>query len=105
LAKGEIFTSPDEALASFVFECPACGIDHALAIRDDSGQRPSWQWNGSMDSPTFQPSLLVKWQRTGKEQTVCHSYITDGKIQFLSDCTHAMAGQTVELANVEEENK
>lgn len=28
---------------------------------------------------------------------VCHSFIRDGQIQFLSDCTHALAGQTVPL--------
>jgi hypothetical protein len=30
---------------------------------------------------------------------VCHSFVTDGRIQYLSDCTHAMAGQTKELAD------
>ena len=29
--------------------------------------------------------------------TVCHSFVTDGRIQFLADCTHALAGQTVDL--------
>ena len=29
--------------------------------------------------------------------SVCHSFVTDGKIQFLGDCTHELAGQTVEL--------
>jgi hypothetical protein len=28
---------------------------------------------------------------------VCHSFVTDGRIQFLGDCTHALAGQTVDL--------
>lgn len=28
---------------------------------------------------------------------VCHSFVTDGRIQFLSDCTHSLAGQTVDL--------
>jgi len=29
--------------------------------------------------------------------SVCHSYVTDGRIQFLADCTHALAGLTVDL--------
>ena len=29
--------------------------------------------------------------------TVCHSFVTDGRIQFLGDCTHSLAGQTVDL--------
>jgi hypothetical protein len=28
---------------------------------------------------------------------VCHSFVTDGRIQFLTDCTHAFAGRTVDL--------
>ena len=27
----------------------------------------------------------------------CHTFVTDGRIQFLGDCTHALAGQTVDL--------
>ena len=29
--------------------------------------------------------------------SVCHSFVTDGLIQFLGDCTHALAGQTVDM--------
>jgi hypothetical protein len=28
---------------------------------------------------------------------VCHSFVTDGRIQFLNDCTHPLAGQTVDI--------
>lgn len=28
---------------------------------------------------------------------LCHSFVTDGRIQFLSDSTHDLAGQTVDL--------
>lgn len=28
---------------------------------------------------------------------VCHSYVTNGRIQYLGDCTHELAGQTVDL--------
>jgi hypothetical protein len=31
---------------------------------------------------------------------VCHSFVTDGRIQYLGDCTHAMAGQTVDLPDI-----
>ena len=30
----------------------------------------------------------------------CHSFVTDGRIQFLADCTHPLAGQTVDLPEV-----
>jgi hypothetical protein len=32
--------------------------------------------------------------------SVCHSFVTDGRIQFLGDCTHALANQTVELPDL-----
>lgn len=28
---------------------------------------------------------------------VCHSFVFDGEIRFLGDCTHALAGKTVPL--------
>ena len=31
---------------------------------------------------------------------VCHSFVTDGRIQFLGDCTHDLAGHTVELPDL-----
>ncbi len=33
----------------------------------------------------------------GAPPAVCHTFVTDGRIQFLGDCTHVMAGQTVDL--------
>jgi hypothetical protein len=28
---------------------------------------------------------------------VCHSFVSEGVIQFLDDCTHSLVGQSVEL--------
>lgn len=30
--------------------------------------------------------------------TVCHSFVTEGRIQFLGDCTHVLAGQAMPMA-------
>lgn len=60
------------------------------------GPGPRWSFNGDYDRPTFQPSILVEGSmRDGPNR--CHSFVTDGQIQFLGDCTHALAGQTVPL--------
>lgn len=49
-----------------------------------------WKWNGSMDAPTFRPSILNGGKSDGSNiKNVCHSYVTDGQIQFLADSTHA----------------
>lgn len=98
------------------FKCPGCDDWHSIYVADGMRQGPSWKWNGNLERPSFQPSLLVRsghhvdgkhpcWCDYRKEHPeknaptcyICHSFITDGRIQFLSDCTHSMAGQTIEL--------
>lgn len=68
------------------FFCPACG--YAYWIKTDSG---GWTWNEDRERPTINPSILCHGLFR------CHSFVTDGSIQFLSDCTHKMAGQIVDL--------
>lgn len=97
-----------------MFWCPGC--DGAHQVKVGAGDGPRWGYNGNPDKPTFSPSILLRseqwqppvtdenyeewkrapWQQT-KVQTVCHSFVVDGNIQFLGDCTHAMAGKTVPL--------
>lgn len=75
-----------------------------------------WQWNGSFEQPTLQPSLSIRsghyasawkegdpcWCGTQYEYTcyICHSIVTAGRIQFCPDSTHALSGQTVDLPEV-----
>jgi hypothetical protein len=75
-----------------VFHCPGCDFSHPFEVECAIGS--GWKWNGSMERPTFTPSLLCNAEAVGFR---CHSFVTDGRIQFLSDCDHALAGQTVEL--------
>lgn len=82
-----------------LFECPGCGELHGPAVQGSAPPgRPVWDWNGSIETPTISPSLLVRWEH-GEERRpmVCHSFIREGRIEFLGDCTHALAGQTVDL--------
>ncbi|HEX7911818.1 MAG TPA: DUF6527 family protein [Paraburkholderia sp.] len=93
----------DNGTRSMLFECPGCDMLHVVYVESGAGANlPVWSWNGSMDKPTFRPSVLVTypWGADRKECT-CHSFITDGRIEFLPDCTHKLAGQTVELPEVE----
>lgn len=100
------------------FRCPGCKSFHSLNV---SGDGTSWGFNGDLEKPTFTPSVLARtghyaghhkagdscWctyyaehpdeKTDGFECCVCHSFVTDGRVQFLSDCTHALAGQTVDL--------
>lgn len=81
------------------FECPGCGGDlHAVNVPVEGQPRPAqcWTWNGDFEKPTLAPSVLCTWGNPlGSER--CHSFIREGRIEYLSDCTHGLAGQTVDL--------
>ncbi|PKP09862.1 MAG: hypothetical protein CVU09_09540 [Bacteroidetes bacterium HGW-Bacteroidetes-4] len=82
--------SPD-----FLFHCPGCGYSHGVwTTRLPGENHPLWQFNGDINNPTISPSLLVRGQ------FICHSFIRSGKIQFLNDCTHHLAGQTIDMQDV-----
>lgn len=95
---------------SILFRCPGCNTAHRVTVGEGPG--PRWGFNGNAEAPTFTPSVLVRGTVpiTDDEHArimageafeptplVCHSFVTDGRIQFLSDCTHALAGQTIDL--------
>lgn len=99
--------------ASVSFKCPGCGDEHRVPVQSAA---TSWSWNGSVDRPTLFPSLMVRaghfaphWKQgdacwCGKDYPFqcyqCHSFIRDGKIEFLADCSHKLAGQMVDLPEV-----
>jgi hypothetical protein len=80
------------------FWCPGCNVAHIIRFTDNAG-RPMCYFDGDIDAPTFSPSIMVN--RPGQDHDpgvpVCHSYVTKGRILFLQDCTHPLAGQTVDL--------
>jgi hypothetical protein len=79
----------------YCFHCPGCKYDHPFHVAPEkSWSGAQWEWNGDMEKPTFKPSLLVFKDVPSRR---CHSFVTDGRIQFLSDCWHKMAGMTVEI--------
>ena len=87
-----------------MFFCPGCQCAHGVTVANENkaaGQRPVWGWNGSMDSPTFTPSVLVNGMN-GSVGIRCHSFVKDGMIQFLGDCAHDLKNQTVSLPDWEE---
>ena len=81
----------------YKFYCPGCEGYHA--VWTDKEKTPCWEFNGDVDSPTASPSILVRAPYP-EGIRVCHSFIKDGKIQFLNDCTHNLKGQTGELSEI-----
>jgi hypothetical protein len=79
---------------SAFFFCPGCKYYHAVAVQPGRNEQgATWSWNGDMEKPTFEPSVLTE-RGTDRQ---CHLFVRDGSIQFLSDCTHELAGQTVPM--------
>lgn len=97
-----------EGQREYHFHCPGCNCmhgyythwskDRAAASRTGA---PVWSFNNNLEKPTFTPSLLYRWHNeySGKDH-VCHLYVTDGKIKFLDDCTHCLAGQIVDMKEI-----
>lgn len=76
------------------YVCPGCGWLHQINV--DRQNIPSWDFNGDLVRPTLSPSVNA-WRDYPTGTKRCHHYVRDGKIEFLSDCTHALRGQTVAL--------
>lgn len=84
------------------FHCPGCNREHPYRVANPGATPeqiraaglPCWTWNGSHESPTFEPSLLCE---PDMPQYRCHLFLTNGKIRFLDDCHHALRGQTVDM--------
>ena len=72
-----------------MFVCLACGCCHFFI-------EPKWGWNQDREKPTVTGSVLVRHHRNDKD-IVCHSFVKDGKIEYLGDCTHEKKGLTEEI--------
>ncbi len=88
----------------FWFRCPGCENNHYVRTTPASH---AWGFNGDVERPTFTPSILVEYNGPDAGQldedgfrapyARCHSFVTDGRVQFLGDSTHPLSGQTVDL--------
>lgn len=82
------------------FKCPGCNSVHNVFVEGKGV--PVWNWNKNVKTPTFSPSVKVEGY-LGKDLEgnplygVCHSFVKNGNIQFLNDCSHHLKGQTVEI--------
>lgn len=97
--KAQPLGEPHQGRQSYRFVCPGCAqydepgsTFHSTHVFDSS-----WTYNGDGDKPTVSPSILV----TGHDGKRCHSFVREGRIEFLGDCSHNLASQTVELLEIE----
>lgn len=87
------------------FWCPGCEDLHMVS--------DVWQITGAGETLTIEPSILVyerqklinedlEWEALLSPENItnaprCHSFVRNGHIEFLSDCTHKLVGQTVAI--------
>lgn len=98
-ARAKPVTRPDGSSFGIRFECPGCKGTHVIPTSGDN----AWGFNGSLELPTLTPSILVypTDHLTAAGERIrtprCHSFVREGRIEFLGDCTHDLKGQTVDL--------
>lgn len=97
--------------------CPGCKSLKMLPINGTSDKRPNWQFDGNLEKPTLSPSIKTSYYMMSDEgeaaaergdapgpdgryhghEYVCHSFLKAGRWEFLSDCTHELKSQTVDM--------
>lgn len=98
----------------YSFDCPGCVEPHVIPTKP---HERGWDFDGNEAAPTFAPSILVHEVRIPSDADPakvmapykpgdvysprCHSFVRMGRIEFLSDCTHSLAGQTVQLPTLD----
>lgn len=76
----------------YSFFCPGCKQVHTVDNK----------WNIDLLSVTISPSVLTQHPRKdASDYWRCHSFVREGKIQFLNDCSHELKGETVDLPLLE----
>lgn len=96
------FDTYGSALVYYSFYCPGCERCHTVRVGEGQNIQ-GWTFDGNEDYPTFSPSILVhdvKNAETDPTPLICHSFVKDGKIQFFNDCSHSLAGKTVDMISI-----
>jgi hypothetical protein len=82
----------------YIFYCPGCECAHRVITVPGFQSGARWGFNGDMERPTFTPSIKVQFGPDGKN--ICHMFIKDGRLQFLTDCTHKYHGHTIPMVDM-----
>lgn len=86
----------DGSFHGWMFECPGCKRWHVLDAR--------WTFlNADENKPSFSPSYLARSnQGDPPVETICHLFVTDGRLYFLGDSTHELSGKAADMIPWEE---
>jgi len=108
--------------------CEGCEHTHYINVAPENAPPSTfmtatkWSFNGDLEKPTVSPSVVnfTGHYVSGQPQPPncrhcndselegcptsckrCHIFIRDGMVEFLSDCTHKLAGQIRPLKDIE----
>lgn len=81
---------------ALLHRCPGCAGPRRTGLHAFPTGDGGWTFNGDVERPSCAPS--VKHEHDGR---VCHYRITDGRIAYCGDSTHALAGRTVDLPDLD----
>lgn len=122
---GQVSAKLRRVEGGYIYWCQGCEEIHTVKT---DGPGAIWGFDGNVDAPTFTPSVLVtsghyvSFHKPGSDCWCtynakrperpspfkcrrCHTFIRGGMVQFLSDCTHAFAGQTLPLPDLPERHR
>jgi len=76
----------DGKFRGWIVWCPACDGIHVYDER--------WDFNGDIEKPTFHPGHVAT---STVSKDLCHSVLEDGELKYFEDCSHQLAGKSVQL--------
>lgn len=107
------WADPSSGQEGLTYWCEGCNSAHGIRTKGPT----AWGWNGDAERPVFTPSVLTQqntWEPPVTRENIeqwraapwpqhqvqkrCHTFVgcngaQPGEVIFLSDCTHALAGQ------------
>lgn len=98
----------DPAMAYYLHWCPACKHGHTYPTGGISSAH-NWAFDENFACPSFNPSMHIfvpaghYGDRDMPQRTICHYYLTAGRIIYQGDCRHSLAGQSVAMEPIPED--
>jgi hypothetical protein len=82
--------------------CEACESLHCFRIEHPQNEgRPTWKFDGSVETPSFHPSMRLFTGPKNSPKTICHYFVKAGRIEYCEDSPHRLRGQKRELLDVD----
>jgi len=87
--------------------CPACEELHDFAVEQPFTNGAQWTLCADgLELPTFSPSMNIRIGPLPADShkpggfEVCHYFLSKGQLRYLTDCTHRLCAQTVDLPDI-----